>query len=70
MEVLDIRFRSVVQTAILAERPATLTIILMARLVGIVGTLMQFPNKTRTGPTVRVNGIQSEEAVADVRVIG
>ena len=40
LEVRDVRFRSVVQTAILAERPATLTIILMARPIGINGMFL------------------------------
>ena len=36
-----IRFRSVVQTAILAERPATPAIILMSRAAGIDGMFKQ-----------------------------
>ncbi len=38
----EMGFRSVVQAAILAERPATLTIFLMARPIGNYGMLIRF----------------------------
>ena len=41
----DIRFRSVVPSDILSERPATLPIILIVRLMGIVGMLKQVLNR-------------------------
>ena len=41
----DIRFRSVVLSDILSERPATLPIILIVRLMGIVGMLKQVLNR-------------------------
>ncbi len=50
-----IRFRSVVHSDILSERPATLSIIVMERPIGNYGMLMQFLERTCTGPTVRVN---------------
>ena len=37
LEIRDIRFRSVVHSDILSERPATLAIILMTRAIGIDG---------------------------------
>jgi hypothetical protein len=56
--------RSVAHSDILPERPATLAIILMARPIGI-GGMLKGPKRTRTGPTVRVNGIQTNAAVAE-----
>ena len=54
-EVRDIRFRSVVHSDILSERPATLAIILMARPMGMGGTSKPVPERTLTGSTVRVD---------------
>ena len=43
------------------ERPASLAIFLMARPMGDRHNCFPAPNKTRAGPTVRVNGFHSKE---------
>jgi len=48
LETLEIGFRSVVQPAILAERPATLSIFLMERPNGNDGRLKRILRKTRS----------------------
>ena len=47
MKVRDIGFRSVVQTTIMTERPATLSTILMERPLGNCAMFMQFFKPTR-----------------------
>ena len=54
----------------LAERPATLSIILLGRPIGIDGKVEADPGTTRADSTVRVNGFQSKEAESEAyRVI-
>ncbi len=52
LEIRNIRFRSVVHSDIVSERPATLAIILMSRPIGIDGMLKQA--REGTVLTVRV----------------
>jgi hypothetical protein len=58
----------------LAERPATISIILMGRPIGIDGKVEAVPGSARADSTVRVNGFQSKEAESEaygvIRTIG
>ncbi len=54
--------RSVVQSDILSERPATHAIILMAWPIKHNAPLSQLLKRTRAGPPARVNGLYGKEA--------